>query len=112
MAYSPWQGNTAYRVLIPVSSIAGVKDFPTSTAWWHGQDGHFYFSHVDDEFEQELCEITIRSYNEPVTPDRTATWAVPVTNEHVLARCGVSSMLLRMILVDILLILWLLVGAI
>ncbi|KAL4779365.1 hypothetical protein BJX76DRAFT_91539 [Aspergillus varians] len=78
-------GNTAFRVLIPVSSIAHL-DFPTSTGWWHGLNGHLYFSHVDDESERELCEITVRSYNEPVTADRTATWAIPTTNEHVLAR--------------------------
>ncbi|KAL2819082.1 hypothetical protein BDW59DRAFT_174954 [Aspergillus cavernicola] len=79
-------GNTAFRVLIPVSSISHVKDFPATTGWWHGLNGHFYFSQVDDEAERELCEITVRSYNEPVTADRTATWAIPITNEHVLAR--------------------------
>jgi salicylate hydroxylase len=84
-------GNTAFRVLIPLSSIAHVKDFPTSNGWWHVLNGHLYFAQVDDESDPEprLCEITIRSYNERVTPDRTATWAVPVTNEHVLMRTGV-----------------------
>ncbi|KAL4773379.1 hypothetical protein BDW60DRAFT_206189 [Aspergillus nidulans var. acristatus] len=83
-------GNTAFRVLIPLSSIAHVKDFPTSNGWWHILNGHLYFAQVDDESDPEprLCEITIRSYNERVTPDRTATWAVPVTNEHVLMRTG------------------------
>ncbi|KAL4819763.1 hypothetical protein BDW67DRAFT_181480 [Aspergillus spinulosporus] len=83
-------GNTAFRVLIPLSSIAHVKDFPTSNGWWHVLNGHLYFAQVDDESDPEprLCEITIRSYNERVTPDRTATWAVPVTNEHVLMRTG------------------------
>ncbi|OJJ58688.1 hypothetical protein ASPSYDRAFT_68504 [Aspergillus sydowii CBS 593.65] len=81
-------GNTAFRVLIPVTSITHLTDFPTSNGWWHVLNGHLYFSHVDDESERELCEITIRSYNEPVTPDRTATWAIPVTNEYVEARTG------------------------
>ncbi|KAL4904016.1 hypothetical protein BDW74DRAFT_179106 [Aspergillus multicolor] len=83
-------GNTAFRVLIPLSSIAHVKDFPTSNGWWHVLNGHLYFAQVDDESEEDprLCEITIRSYNESVTPDRTATWAVPVTNEYVIARTG------------------------
>ncbi|KAL3435417.1 hypothetical protein BDV09DRAFT_204078 [Aspergillus tetrazonus] len=83
-------GNTAFRVLIPLSSIAHVKDFPTSNGWWHVLNGHLYFAQVDDGSDPEprLCEITIRSYNERVTPDRTATWAVPVTNEHVLMRTG------------------------
>ncbi|KAL4760386.1 uncharacterized protein BDW70DRAFT_168905 [Aspergillus foveolatus] len=83
-------GNTAFRVLIPLSSIAHVKDFPTSNGWWHVLNGHLYFAQVDDESDPEprLCEITIRSYNERVNPDRTATWAVPVTNEHVLRRTG------------------------
>lgn len=82
-------GNTAFRVLVPVTAIAHITDFPTSNGWWHVLNGHLYFSHVDDESERELCEITIRSYNEPVTPDRTATWAIPVTNEYVRARTGV-----------------------
>ncbi|OJJ01300.1 hypothetical protein ASPVEDRAFT_150132 [Aspergillus versicolor CBS 583.65] len=81
-------GNTAFRVLIPVTSIAHITEFPTSNGWWHVLNGHLYFSHVDDESERELCEITIRSYNEPVTPERTATWAIPVTNEYVQARTG------------------------
>ncbi|BCS18263.1 FAD-dependent oxidoreductase [Aspergillus puulaauensis] len=81
-------GNTAFRVLVPVNSIAHLTDFPTSNGWWHVLNGHLYFSHVDDESERELCEITIRSYNESVTPDRTATWAIPVTNEQVQARTG------------------------
>ncbi|KAL2845264.1 hypothetical protein BJY01DRAFT_263665 [Aspergillus pseudoustus] len=83
-------GNTAFRVLIPLSSIAHVKDFPAVNGWWHGLNGHLYFARVDDESEPEprLFEVTIRSYNEPITPDRTATWAIPATNEKILARTG------------------------
>ncbi|KAL3452136.1 hypothetical protein BJX65DRAFT_206346 [Aspergillus insuetus] len=85
-------GNTAFRVLISLSSIAHVKDFPAENGWWHGINGHIYFAPVDDESEIQnkdeprLFEITVRSYNEPISPDRTATWAIPVTNEKVLAR--------------------------
>ncbi|KAL2822664.1 hypothetical protein BJX63DRAFT_427220 [Aspergillus granulosus] len=83
-------GNTAFRVLIPLSSIAHVKDFPAVNGWWHGLNGHIYFAPVDDESEDEprLFEITVRSYNEPVTADRTATWAIPATNEKILSRTG------------------------
>ncbi|KAL3462381.1 hypothetical protein BJX64DRAFT_288501 [Aspergillus heterothallicus] len=83
-------GNTAFRVLVPLSSIAHVTDFPATNGWWHGLNGHIYFAPVDDESEPEphLFEITVRSYNEPITADRTATWAIPVTNEKVLARTG------------------------
>ncbi|PYH81796.1 FAD/NAD(P)-binding domain-containing protein [Aspergillus uvarum CBS 121591] len=81
-------GVTAWRVLVPVAAIRHVADFPTSTGWWHGLNGYFYFSHVDDEPDRELCEITVRSFNEPEVPGRTATWAIPSTNDRVRARCG------------------------
>ncbi|PYH41296.1 putative monooxygenase [Aspergillus saccharolyticus JOP 1030-1] len=81
-------GVTAWRVLIPVSSISHITDFPTSTGWWHGLNGYFYFSHVDDESERELCEITVRSFDEPEVTGRTATWAIPSTNERVRSRTG------------------------
>ncbi|CEL03047.1 hypothetical protein ASPCAL04205 [Aspergillus calidoustus] len=85
-------GNTAFRVLIPLSSIAHVKDFPAENGWWHGLNGHIYFAPVDDESEDQdeprLFEVTVRSYNEPISPDRAATWAIPVTNEKVLSRTG------------------------
>ncbi|KAL4924244.1 FAD-dependent oxidoreductase [Aspergillus undulatus] len=78
-------GTLAFPVLIPISSIDHIKDIPTSNGWWHGLNSHLYFARVDDESEKEpqLCEITIRSYNEPVTPDRAATWAIPATNERL-----------------------------
>ncbi|KAJ0415081.1 hypothetical protein BJY00DRAFT_305133 [Aspergillus carlsbadensis] len=87
-------GNTAFRVLIPLTSIAHIKDFPAVNGWWHGLNGHIYFAPVDDESdiqdndddEPRLFEITVRSYNETVSPDRTATWAIPVSNEKVRAR--------------------------
>ena len=66
-----------------------VKDFPTATAWWHGLNGHIYFSHVDDESERELYEVTVRSFNEPNVPGMIATWAVPVSNEKVIGVCEV-----------------------
>jgi salicylate hydroxylase len=70
-----------------------VKDFPAENGWWHGLNGHIYFAPVDDESEDQdeprLFEVTVRSYNEPISPDRTATWAIPVTNEKVLSRTGV-----------------------
>lgn len=83
-------GNTAWRVLIPFSSVKHLDDFPVSTAWWHGLDGHFYFSHVDPADDQELCELTVRSYQEPEIPGRTVTWAIPATNERVQSRCEVG----------------------
>ena len=52
-------------------------------------NGHIYFSHVDDESERELYEVTVRSFNEPDTPGMIATWAVPVSNEKVIGVCEV-----------------------
>lgn len=78
-------------MLVPVASIRHVAEFPTSTGWWHGLNGYFYFSHVDDEPDRELCEITVRSFDEPEVPGRTATWAIPSTNDRVRARCGVRT---------------------
>lgn len=90
-------GNTAWRVLVPRSSLSHLPDITHNTAWWWGETGHTYFSDVDDENEENegLFEITVRSYHEPEIPGKTVAWGIPATNERVasrvLVRTGPSS---------------------
>ncbi|OQE27023.1 hypothetical protein PENFLA_c006G10117 [Penicillium flavigenum] len=81
-------GNTAFRVLIPKSHLAHIPDITTTTSWWWGEAGHVYLSDVDDEEETEdpLFEITVRSYREPEVLGRTVFWGVPASNEKVGSR--------------------------
>ncbi|KAF7552704.1 hypothetical protein G7Z17_g4113 [Cylindrodendrum hubeiense] len=81
-------GNTAFRVLVPKSSLAHLPDITHATAWWWGETGHTYFSEVDDESENPdgLFEITVRSYHEPEIPGKTVAWGIPATNERVASR--------------------------
>ncbi len=89
-------GNTAWRTLIPRSSLAHLPDITIGTSWWYGKSGHAYFSGVDDPQElqpgqEELFEISLRSYHEPDIPGRTVSWGVPASNERVKARFVVCS---------------------
>ncbi|KAH7144317.1 hypothetical protein B0J13DRAFT_607686 [Dactylonectria estremocensis] len=81
-------GNTAFRVLVPKSSLSHLPDITHTTAWWWGETGHTYFSDVDDESEHAdgLFEITVRSYHEPEIPGRTVAWGIPATNDRVASR--------------------------
>ncbi|KAJ5088915.1 hypothetical protein N7456_012531 [Penicillium angulare] len=81
-------GNTAWRVLIPKSSLIHIPDVTDATAWWWGENGHVYFSDVDDETENPdpYFEITVRSYIEPEVPGLTVPWGIPATNEKVASR--------------------------
>ncbi|EXJ92622.1 hypothetical protein A1O3_01174 [Capronia epimyces CBS 606.96] len=83
-----FNGMTAWRVIVPLSSIAHLTDITQATAWWWGDGGHVYFSPVDDESETDdpLFEITLRSYHEPEIPGQTVIWGVPATNEKVASR--------------------------
>ncbi|KXG51829.1 Monooxygenase, FAD-binding [Penicillium griseofulvum] len=78
-------GNSAFRVLIPKSHLAHIPDITTTTSWWWGEAGHVYLSDVDDEEDTEdpLFEITVRSYREPEVSGKTVFWGVPATNEKV-----------------------------
>ena len=89
-AFSP-VGNTAWRTLVPKSSLAHVPDVTLGTSWWYGKSGHAYFSGVDSPSDvkpgqEELFEISVRSYHEPDVPGRTVSWGIPSTNERVQAR--------------------------
>jgi salicylate hydroxylase len=88
-------GNTAFRVLIPKSHLAHIPDITTTTSWWWGEAGHVYLSDVDDEEETEdpLFEITVRSYREPEVLGRTVFWGVPASNERVGSRVEVRTKL-------------------
>ncbi|KAH7007717.1 FAD-binding monooxygenase [Ilyonectria destructans] len=81
-------GNTAWRVLVPRSSLSHLPDITHNTAWWWGETGHTYFSDVDDESEENegSFEITVRSYHEPEIPGKTVAWGIPATNERVASR--------------------------
>lgn len=84
-------GNTAWRVLVPKSSLAHIPDITQGTSWWYGKSGHAYFSGVDDASElrpghEELFELSVRSYHEPDIPGTTVSWGVPASNEKVKSR--------------------------
>ncbi|KAJ5189886.1 Monooxygenase FAD-binding [Penicillium cf. griseofulvum] len=81
-------GNSAFRVLVPKSHLAHIPDITTTTSWWWGEAGHVYLSGVDDEEDTEdpLFEITVRSYCEPEVSGKTVFWGVPATNEKVGSR--------------------------
>ncbi|KAJ5712461.1 hypothetical protein N7493_008929 [Penicillium malachiteum] len=81
-------GNTAFRVIVPKSRLAHLPDITSTTAWWWGEAGHVYFSGVDDENETDdpLFEITVRSYKEPDVPGKTVIWGIPASNEKVASR--------------------------
>ncbi|KAJ5259631.1 hypothetical protein N7478_012612 [Penicillium angulare] len=81
-------GNTAWRVLIQKSSLTHIPDVTDATAWWWGQNGHVYFSDVDDETENPdpYFEITVRSYTEPEAPGLTVPWGISATNDKVASR--------------------------
>lgn len=81
-------GNVAWRTLVPRSALAHLPDVTDATAWWWGEDGHAYFSDVDDESETDspYFEITVRSYHEPERPGQTVVWSTPATNERVRSR--------------------------
>ncbi|KAI1612568.1 FAD-binding monooxygenase [Exophiala viscosa] len=84
-------GNTAWRTLIPRSSLAHLPDISRGTSWWYGKGGHAYLSGVDDPSklkpgEEELFELSVRSYHEPEIPGRTVSWGIPATNERVQSR--------------------------
>ncbi|KAL4887104.1 hypothetical protein BJY04DRAFT_177307 [Aspergillus karnatakaensis] len=81
-------GNSAFRVLVPRSRLAHLEDITATTSWWWGEAGHLYFSDVEDDEEEKenpLFEITVRSYREPDTPG-TVPWGIPATNEKVASR--------------------------
>lgn len=84
-------GNTAYRVLVPKSRLNHLPEITSTTGWWWGEDGHVYFSDVDDESEYEdpHFEITVRAYQEPEVPGKTVFWGISATNEKVAARVEV-----------------------
>ncbi|CAG7950984.1 unnamed protein product [Penicillium olsonii] len=81
-------GNSAFRVLVPKSSLAHIPEITSTTSWWWGKDGHVYLSDVDDEteFDDPLFEITVRSYCEPHVSGKTVFWGIPATNEKVGSR--------------------------
>ncbi|OKL61015.1 hypothetical protein UA08_03110 [Talaromyces atroroseus] len=81
-------GNTAWRVLVPKSSLAHIPDITQTTAWWWGETGHAYVSDVDDETEtaDPHFEITIRSYHEPEIAGTTVPWGIPASNDKVASR--------------------------
>ncbi|EFX02212.1 FAD-binding monooxygenase [Grosmannia clavigera kw1407] len=82
-------GNVAWRTLVPRTALAHLPDVTHATAWWWGEDGHVYFSDVDDESETDnpYFEITVRSYHEPEIQGQTVVWSIPATNERVRSRC-------------------------
>ncbi|KAJ5355664.1 Monooxygenase FAD-binding [Penicillium concentricum] len=81
-------GNSAFRVLIPKSHLAHIPDITTTSSWWWGEAGHVYLSDVDDEEETEdpLFEITVRSYREPEVSGKTVFWGIPAASEKVGSR--------------------------
>ncbi|CAG8076141.1 unnamed protein product [Penicillium salamii] len=81
-------GNSAFRVLVPKSSLAHIPEITSTTSWWWGKDGHVYLSDVDEEGDTDdpLFEITVRSYCEPHSPGKTVFWGIPATNEKVGSR--------------------------
>lgn len=83
-------GNTVWRTLVPRSSLTHIPDVTSGTSWWYVKGGHAYFSGVDDSseipLEDQLFELSVRSYHEPDIPGRTVSWGIPATNERVQAR--------------------------
>ncbi|KAL4949268.1 hypothetical protein BDW69DRAFT_188484 [Aspergillus filifer] len=84
--------NVGSVFLVPKAPLVerGLEEIINTTSWWWGKTGHLYFSEVDDAEEKEtksnpLFEITVRSYNEPDTPE-TVHWGIPASNEKVKAR--------------------------
>lgn len=91
-------GNTAWRVLVPKSSLAHIPDITQGTSWWYGKSGHAYFSGVDDASDlrpgaEELFELSVRSYREPDIPGTTVSWGVSASNEKVKSRFSVCKSL-------------------
>ncbi|KAJ6170964.1 FAD-binding monooxygenase [Penicillium chermesinum] len=60
----------------------------SATGWWWGEQGHVYFSDVDDETETDdpYFEITVRSYIEEFTAGETVSWGIPASNAKVASR--------------------------
>lgn len=81
-------GRTIWRTIIHKSLITHIPDMISSTAWWHGPDGHFYNCLVDASSEtsedEQLFEIAAHNVVPAASVKETRfSWGIPATNERV-----------------------------